>query len=92
MNQIPCFLYLTILNYLYLGQRAEYHKYQTKGRAKSQMTKERIDKLESIGFQWRLNPETPKMKWEDRFEVRLLDVSVLMFALVPQIFAPCPTL
>jgi hypothetical protein len=56
------------------------------------MTKERIDKLESIGFQWRLNPETPKMKWEDRFEVRLLDVSVLMFALVPQIFAPCPTL
>jgi len=51
-------------------QRAEYKKYQHKGRAKSQMTKERIDKLESIGFQWRLKPE--KVTWEERFEVRFL--------------------
>ena len=40
-----------------------------KGRAKSQMTKERIDKLESIGFQWRLKPDKARMTWNDRFEV-----------------------
>jgi hypothetical protein len=51
-------------------QRAEYQKYQTKGRSKSQMTKERIDKLEEIGFQWRLKPEK-RVTWSDRFEVSL---------------------
>eukprot|EP00804_Cyclotella_cryptica_P012218 CCRYP_018213-RA/>CCRYP_018213-RA protein AED:0.35 eAED:0.35 QI:114/1/1/1/1/1/4/805/343 len=58
-------------NYTQLGswvkrQRAEYKKYQLRGRTNSQMTKERIDKLESIGFQWRLKAE--KLTWNDRFE------------------------
>ncbi|KAL7485424.1 hypothetical protein ACHAW6_011015 [Cyclotella cf. meneghiniana] len=58
-------------NYTRLGswvkrQRAEYKKYQLRGRTNSQMTKERIDKLDSIGFQWRLKAE--KLTWDDRFE------------------------
>ena len=61
-------------NYSQLGswvkrQRAEYKKYMEKGRAKSQMTKERIDKLESIGFAWRLKPD--KITWDDRYEVSI---------------------
>lgn len=35
------------------------------------MTKERIDKLDSIGFQWRLKAE--KLTWDDRFEVSVLE-------------------
>ncbi len=63
-------------NYTRLGswvkrQRAEYKKYQLRGRTNSQMTKERIDKLDSIGFQWRLKAE--KLTWDDRFEVSVLE-------------------
>jgi hypothetical protein len=72
-------------NYIQLGswvkrQRAEYKKYMSKGRAKSQMTKERIDKLESIGFQWRLKPD--KITWDDRFEVSFFNTGCMCVATI----------
>ncbi len=37
------------------------------GLGQSRISRDRIERLESIGFQWRLMPE--KIKWEERFEV-----------------------
>jgi hypothetical protein len=52
------------------NQRYEYRRYHNKGLGQSRISRDRIDKLESIGFQWRLKPE--KVSWEQRFEVRLI--------------------
>ena len=54
--------------YFFLFRRYEYRKYNTKGLGQSRLGRDRIDKLNSIGFQWRLRPE--KIPWDDRFKVR----------------------
>eukprot|EP00956_Cyclotella_meneghiniana_P045586 scaffold375581_cov96-Cyclotella_meneghiniana.AAC.1 len=48
------------------NQRYEYRRYHNKGLGQSRISRDRIQKLESIGFQWRLKPE--KVSWEERFE------------------------
>eukprot|EP00804_Cyclotella_cryptica_P001451 CCRYP_003693-RB/>CCRYP_003693-RB protein AED:0.07 eAED:0.07 QI:443/1/1/1/1/1/5/555/509 len=48
------------------NQRYEYRRYHNKGLGQSRISRDRIDKLESIGFQWRLKPE--KITWDQRFE------------------------
>lgn len=47
--------------------------YYLKQLGPSQLGRDRIEKLNAIGFQWRLRPE--RVKWEDRFEVRAYDAS-----------------
>ena len=51
------------------NQRYEYRKFMNKGLGPSRLGRDRIEKLESIGFQWRLRPEI--IPWETRFEVRV---------------------
>ena len=41
-----------------------------KGLGPSRLGRDRIEKLESIGFQWRLRPEI--IPWETRFEVSVV--------------------
>eukprot|EP00574_Skeletonema_japonicum_P006645 CAMPEP_0201713680 /NCGR_PEP_ID=MMETSP0593-20130828/430_1 /ASSEMBLY_ACC=CAM_ASM_000672 /TAXON_ID=267983 /ORGANISM="Skeletonema japonicum, Strain CCMP2506" /LENGTH=508 /DNA_ID=CAMNT_0048202857 /DNA_START=84 /DNA_END=1610 /DNA_ORIENTATION=- len=48
------------------NQRYEYRKFMNKGLGPSRLGRDRIEKLESIGFQWRLRPEI--IPWETRFE------------------------
>mmetsp|Transcript_14493 Transcript_14493/g.23723 ORF Transcript_14493/g.23723 Transcript_14493/m.23723 type:complete len:497 (-) Transcript_14493:67-1557(-) len=48
------------------NQRYEYRKFMNKGLGPSRLGRDRIEKLESIGFQWRLRPEI--IPWEARFE------------------------
>lgn len=48
------------------NQRYEYRKYTTKGLGPSRLGRDRIDKLNEIGFLWRLRPE--KIPWETRFK------------------------
>lgn len=47
------------------NQRYEYRKYHNKGLGPSRLGKDRIEKLNEIGFQWRLRPE--RIPWEERF-------------------------
>jgi hypothetical protein len=51
------------------NQRYEYRKFMNKGLGPSRLGRDRIEKLESIGFQWRLRPEI--IPWETRFEVSI---------------------
>ena len=48
------------------NQRYEYRKYHNKGLGPSRLGRDRIDKLNEIGFQWRLRPE--RIPWDDRFK------------------------
>lgn len=48
------------------NQRYEYRKYHNKGLGQSRLGRDRIDKLNEIGFQWRLRPE--RIPWDDRFK------------------------
>ena len=48
-------------------RRYEYRKYHSKGLGPSRLGRDRIDKLNEIGFQWRLRPE--RIPWDDRFKV-----------------------
>lgn len=50
------------------NQRYEYRKFMNKGLGPSRLGRDRIEKLESINFQWRLRPEI--IPWETRFQVR----------------------
>ena len=49
------------------NQRYEYRKFMNKGLGPSRLGRDRIEKLESINFQWRLRPEI--IPWETRFQV-----------------------
>ena len=53
-----------------VARRYEYRKYHNKGLGPSRLGKDRIEKLNEIGFQWRLRPE--RVPWEERFNVSLL--------------------
>lgn len=46
-------------------RRYEYRKYHNKGLGPSRLGRDRIDKLNEIGFQWRLRPE--RVPWDQRF-------------------------
>ena len=48
------------------NQRYEYRKYNNPGLGPSRLGRDRIDKLNEIGFMWRLRPE--RVPWEDRFQ------------------------
>ncbi|KAL7540742.1 hypothetical protein ACHAXR_010356 [Thalassiosira sp. AJA248-18] len=48
------------------NQRYEYRKYHNKGLGQSRLGRDRIDKLNEIGFQWRLRPE--RIPWDERFK------------------------
>jgi len=48
------------------NQRYEYRKYHNKGLGPSRLGRDRIERLEAIGFQWRLRPE--RIPWDDRFQ------------------------
>jgi len=67
------------------NQRYEYRRYNNKGLGQSRISRDRIDKLESIGFQWRLKPE--KISWDQRFEVRARNIVLLL--LTPDVFSNC---
>eukprot|EP00984_Skeletonema_dohrnii_P009670 scaffold3705_cov107-Skeletonema_dohrnii-CCMP3373.AAC.1 len=65
------------------NQRYEYRKFMNKGLGPSRLGRDRIEKLESIGFQWRLRPEI--IPWETRFEffcdsphTQALDLSLVL--------------
>lgn len=64
------------------NQRYEYRRYHNKGLGQSRISRDRIDKLESIGFQWRLKPE--KISWDQRFEVR--PRNIVLWLLMPHVF------
>jgi len=49
------------------NQRYEYTKYNDKEAGTSKLNRHRIQKLEEIGFQWRVRG-TVTVKWEERFE------------------------
>jgi hypothetical protein len=53
----------------YASRRYEYRKYHVKGLGPSRLGRDRIEKLNAIGFQWRLRPE--RVPWDDRFHVRV---------------------
>lgn len=48
------------------NQRYEYRKYNNPGLGPSRLGRDRIDKLNEIGFMWRLRPE--RVPWEDRLQ------------------------
>jgi hypothetical protein len=54
---------------LYTPRRYEYRKFHVKGLGPSRLGRDRIEKLNAIGFQWRLRPE--RVPWDDRFHVRV---------------------
>ncbi len=56
-------------NLINFTRRYEYRKYHVKGLGPSRLGRDRIEKLNAIGFQWRLRPE--RVPWEDRFHVRV---------------------
>jgi len=69
------------------NQRYEYRKFMNKGLGPSRLGRDRIEKLESIGFQWRLRPEI--IPWETRFEVKIY-VYLVELRCLSSLFLNCP--
>ena len=74
-------------NLINFTRRYEYRKYHVKGLGPSRLGRDRIEKLNAIGFQWRLRPE--RVPWEDRFHVRVR-VRVRVFLRVSTCFFHSP--
>ena len=48
------------------NQRYEYKKYNNPDLGPSRLSRDRIEKLNECGFQWRLRPD--RVPWEDRYK------------------------
>ena len=60
------------------NQRYEYTKFHKKEAGTSKLNRNRIDKLEEVGFQWKIRA-SHVINWEERFEVRANLTILLVF-------------